>query len=172
MAIDKVGPVGGATPSPQLETGKEKFGKVLDGVQKVGGQGGQPQGAQNPASNAQQPSEVSPRQVVDRARPNCPPTAQGVKSAQASGAPQAVQRVEAKANVRAMEPAKVLDQVAAAQQRLDHILQLAQGGKSFTPAELLAMQAHIYRASQELDLAGKVVEKATGGVKQVLQTQV
>jgi hypothetical protein len=29
----------------------------------------------------------------------------------------------------------------------------------------------VYRASQELDLAGKVVEKATSGVKQVLQTQ-
>jgi hypothetical protein len=30
----------------------------------------------------------------------------------------------------------------------------------------------VYRASQELDLAGKVVEKATAGVKQILQTQV
>ena len=55
---------------------------------------------------------------------------------------------------------------------MDHILELAESGRTFSPTELLALQAHVYRASQELDLAGKVVEKATGGVKQVLQTQV
>jgi hypothetical protein len=67
---------------------------------------------------------------------------------------------------------RMLDQVQAAQSRMDHVLQLAESGKAFGPAELLSLQAHVYRASQELDLAGKVVEKATNGVKQVLQTQV
>jgi hypothetical protein len=55
---------------------------------------------------------------------------------------------------------------------MDEVLRLAESGKVFSPAELLALQAQVYRASQELDLAGKVVEKATGGVRQVLQTQV
>ena len=68
--------------------------------------------------------------------------------------------------------AKVLDQVNQAQNRMESILKMAESGKSFSPAELLSLQTHVYRASQELDLAGKVVEKATGGVKQVLQTQV
>jgi hypothetical protein len=68
--------------------------------------------------------------------------------------------------------AGVLDQVNQAQNRMEQILKLAESGKSFSPAELLSLQTHVYRASQELDLAGKVVEKATGGVKQVLQTQV
>ena len=68
--------------------------------------------------------------------------------------------------------ARAIDQVSAAQTRMDKVLELAQSGKTFTPAELLALQTQMYRASQELDLAGKVVEKATGGVKQVLQTQV
>ena len=68
--------------------------------------------------------------------------------------------------------AQTIDQLSAAQSRMDKVLELAQSGKTFTPAELLALQAQVYRASQELDLAGKVVEKATGGVKQVLQTQV
>ena len=68
--------------------------------------------------------------------------------------------------------AKMLDRVSQAQNRMDQILKLAESGKSFSPAELLSLQAHVYRASQELDLAGKVVEKATGGIKQVLQTQV
>lgn len=67
---------------------------------------------------------------------------------------------------------KVLDQVNQAQNRMEQILKMAESGKSFSPAELLSLQTHVYRASQELDLAGKVVEKATGGVKQVLQTQV
>jgi len=67
--------------------------------------------------------------------------------------------------------AKAVDQVARAQQRLERVLALAESGKTFTPAELLGLQAQVYSASQELDLAGKVVEKATSGVKQVLQTQ-
>ena len=72
---------------------------------------------------------------------------------------------------RAQQAVQMLERVSQAQKRLDHILALAESGRTFTPAELLAFQAHVYRASQELDLAGKVVEKATGGVKQVLQTQ-
>ncbi len=153
MAIDKVGGVGASGPSPSLETGKEKFGKVLE---KTG------------------PREIDPKPVIDRpqqpaavsrAQPGCVTKSPGVSEARAAA------RVEGTADAKAAQAAKVLDRITAAQQRLDHILDLAQGGKNFTPAELIAMQAHVYRASQELDLAGKVVEKATGGVKQVLQTQ-
>ncbi len=68
--------------------------------------------------------------------------------------------------------ANVLDSVSQAQKRMDAVLKMAESGHSFTAAELLALQTRVYRANQELDLAGKVVEKATGGVKQVLQTQV
>lgn len=82
-------------------------------------------------------------------------------------------RTEAPARTESMKVAgKLVDHVQAAQIRMDSILALAESGKAFSPAELLSLQANIYRASQELDLAGKVVEKATGGVKQVLQTQV
>ena len=87
----------------------------------------------------------------------------------------AVGQVEAGKRVdpaHAGQAARMLDRVDQAQKRLDHILELAESGRAFSTAELLAFQAHVYRASQELDLAGKVVEKATGGVKQVLQTQV
>ncbi|MGA9523693.1 MAG: ATP-dependent helicase HrpB [Myxococcaceae bacterium] len=152
MAIDKVGGVGASGPSPSLETGKEKFGKVLE---KTG-------------------SEIDPKPVVDRAQPSAPVAraqpgcvtkAPGVSEARA------VSRVEGAPDAKSAQAAQMLDRVTAAQQRIDHILDLAQAGKNFTPAELIAMQAHVYRASQELDLAGKVVEKATGGVKQVLQTQ-
>ncbi len=67
---------------------------------------------------------------------------------------------------------KLIGQVQLAQTRLDQILQLAESGRTVSPAELLAFQAHAYRASQELDLASKVVEKGTSAVKQTLQTQI
>lgn len=65
----------------------------------------------------------------------------------------------------------LLDRVAQAQKQMDKVLAMAQSGKTFTPAQLLSLQAQVYQSSQELDLAGKVVEKVTGGVKQILQTQ-
>ena len=67
---------------------------------------------------------------------------------------------------------QLINEVSQAQAKLDQILKMAESGRTFTPAELLAFQAHAYRASQELDLASRVVDKATSGVKQTLQTQV
>jgi hypothetical protein len=104
---------------------------------------------------------------------------QAVASAAAPGQAQAVAGTTAamaaglpRPTSAAQKVSDVLDRVSSAQKRMDDVLALAQSGKSFSPAELLALQSQVYRASQELDLAGKVVEKATGGVKQVLQTQV
>lgn len=80
-------------------------------------------------------------------------------------------RAEAIERSAAPDGAKLISQVQLAQARLDQILKLAESGRTFTPAELLAFQAHAYRASQELDLVSKVVEKGTSAVKQTLQTQ-
>ena len=66
---------------------------------------------------------------------------------------------------------QVVGNVLDAQKRMDEVMALAEKGKSFTPAELLSLQAQVYQSSQTLDLAGKVVEKVSGGVKQILQTQ-
>jgi hypothetical protein len=65
-----------------------------------------------------------------------------------------------------------LDSVQRAQARMEQVLRLAQSGRTFSPAELLSLQATMYRSTQELDLAGKVVEKLTAGTKQLLQTPV
>ena len=45
-------------------------------------------------------------------------------------------------------------------------------GRSFSNAELLSLQAGMYKYTQELDLSSKVVEKATNGLKDTLKTQV
>lgn len=155
MAIN---PLGGAGPANIAGAGSvpkatESFGQVMKGQAK-------PQAPR--AENTPTPVNNGP---VNEAR----------RAQQAATSPSRVDGTKATAATEASRTAsasKVLNQVTAAQARMEQVLKLAESGKAFSPAELLSLQAHVYRASQELDLAGKVVEKATGGVKQVLQTQV
>jgi hypothetical protein len=161
MAIDKVGPAGSAGAAPALETGKEQFSKVLQGVKGGAGEPRVPvatEGTPRPAAS-EAVRGTHQAQAVDRA-------------AAGRGEVKPGARVDSVQSAREQQAARMVERVSQAQKRLDHILELAESGRTFTPAELLAFQAHVYRASQELDLAGKVVEKATGGVKQVLQTQI
>ncbi len=68
--------------------------------------------------------------------------------------------------------ATMLDQLVGGQDKMTAIMKLALSGKQFSSQELLAMQAGVYRFSQELDLTGKVIDKATSGIKQTMNTQV
>ena len=54
--------------------------------------------------------------------------------------------------------------------RVQRGLRAARRG-AMDPAELLALQAGVYRYSQEVDLASKIVDKATTAVKTTLQSQ-
>ncbi|MDB4943582.1 MAG: hypothetical protein JWP97_3116 [Labilithrix sp.] len=45
------------------------------------------------------------------------------------------------------------------------------GGKDLGPSELLALQAGVYRYSEAVDLTAKLIDRATSGVKTVLQGQ-
>jgi hypothetical protein len=76
------------------------------------------------------------------------------------------------AEVREHGLKSVLNQVVDGQNKLDEIIKMATSGKVYGNQELLAVQAAVYKFSQELDLTSKVVEKATSGVKQTMQTQV
>jgi len=71
-----------------------------------------------------------------------------------------------------VDPGAWLARVSAAQARMDRILALAASGRTFSPAELLSLQAGVAEASQTVDLAGKVLDRVSGGVKTLLQTQV
>ncbi|RYZ38488.1 MAG: ATP-dependent helicase HrpB [Myxococcaceae bacterium] len=55
---------------------------------------------------------------------------------------------------------------------MDKLIKEASSGKNMSNAELLGLQASMYKYSQELDLTSKVVEKATSGLKDVVKTQV
>lgn len=152
------GPTGiaGAGMPQKVGGGAESFGKVMKG--QLAGPEVRGETSPTPVQNG----PVSEAKAVSRANP-------GATKAEHASQPRAVEAASAS---REAVAGKVLDQVSAAQKRMDEILKVAESGKSFSPAELLSLQAHVYSASQQLDLAGKVVEKATGGVKQVLQTQV
>lgn len=67
---------------------------------------------------------------------------------------------------------RLLDQIVSGQNKLDDIIKLSMSGKKFDYQQLLAIQASVHKFSQELELTSKVVEKATSGVKQTMQTQV
>jgi hypothetical protein len=66
----------------------------------------------------------------------------------------------------------VIDSLEKGQVNLDKLIQAGASGKEFSNAELLSLQAGMYKYTQELDLTSKVVEKATSGLKDTLKTQV
>lgn len=101
--------------------------------------------------------------------------------AQAVGKPQAVQGAEAVGQVEAVAKPEhatlnlvshVVSELEQGQLRLDTLIDAGMSGKSFSNAELLSLQASMYKYTLELDLTSKVVEKATSGLKDVVKTQV
>jgi hypothetical protein len=65
-----------------------------------------------------------------------------------------------------------LRHVEAARARIDGMLAEARRGRSFTPQELLCLQADAHRFAQSVELAARVVEHGVQGLRQALQAQV
>jgi hypothetical protein len=68
--------------------------------------------------------------------------------------------------------AGVLGRMLEDERRVNADLKAALSGRTFSPQELIAMQAEVMKYSQELDVVSRVVDKTTGAVKQTMQTQV
>lgn len=66
----------------------------------------------------------------------------------------------------------VVGELEKGQVNMDKLIKAGASGKTFSNAELLSLQAGMYKYTQELDLTSKVVEKATSGLKDTLKTQV
>ena len=66
----------------------------------------------------------------------------------------------------------VVSELEQGQLRLDKLIGAGMSGKELSNAELLSLQASMYKYTLELDLTSKVVEKATSGLKDVVKTQV
>ena len=56
--------------------------------------------------------------------------------------------------------------------KIEKMMNRCAKGQTLDQGELLQMQGLIYSYGQKIDLASKVVDKATSGLKQVMQTQV
>jgi hypothetical protein len=66
----------------------------------------------------------------------------------------------------------VLERAVAAERNLDALLAAAARGKTFSPGELLALQATVFRHAQTIEIVSRVADRLVGAVKQVMGTQV
>jgi hypothetical protein len=67
---------------------------------------------------------------------------------------------------------RTLERAVSAERNIDTLLAAAARGKTFSPAELLALQAAVFRYSQTVEVISRVADRLVGAVKQVMGTQV
>ncbi len=103
-------------------------------------------------------------------RAHAPDHATGIARAQEVSAPNAA--VQAKAPASGNGITGLLGDIEKGQGLMDKLINGGISGQQFSNSELLALQAGMYKYTQELELTGKVVEKATTGLKDTLKTQV
>jgi hypothetical protein len=60
----------------------------------------------------------------------------------------------------------------SAERQVDGLLEAAARGKTFTPAQLLAMQATVARYAQTVEVVSRVADRLVGAIKQTMGTQV
>jgi len=66
----------------------------------------------------------------------------------------------------------VVKELMAGQTKMEGLMKVAMSGKQLSNQEMLGVQAGVYMFSQQMELTSKVIEKATSGIKQMLNTQV
>jgi hypothetical protein len=63
------------------------------------------------------------------------------------------------------------DAASRGEHGVQHAVGAGAAGRDLSAAELLSLQASVYRYSEVIDLASKLVDRATTGVKTVVQGQ-
>ena len=66
---------------------------------------------------------------------------------------------------------KTANSIASGEKLIDRAIRSASRGQGMKPEQLIALQAGVFRYTQELELASKLVEKTTGAIRQTLQSQ-
>ncbi len=61
--------------------------------------------------------------------------------------------------------------IARGERMVNRAIRAARAGKVFSQEELIALQAGVYRYTQELELAAKLVDKSTQAVKRTVESQ-
>jgi hypothetical protein len=134
-----------------------------------------------PASPGRSPAPPAPRTpaaakkfttVLDEGSlvaPSRPPTVATAATGSKAPSPTAAVTKPARATtpLRAM-----LERTVGAEKQVDALLEAAARGKTFSPAQLLAMQATVARYSQTVEVVSRVADRLVGAVKQTMGTQV
>jgi hypothetical protein len=153
------------TPSEGLNNGQSAGGKAQQNIFKNVLESQQQTDALNRASEMNAASvktgRVIPNATMDKVLKDIDKVRQSNEKA-----------IGHRQKIQSTQFSKSLEGLIDSQDKMSKIMDLALSGRQFSPSDLLAMQAGIYRFSQELDLVSKVVEKATGSIKQTLNTQV
>lgn len=66
----------------------------------------------------------------------------------------------------------VVDRLKNDQTRLNDLIKDCTSGRTFSPQEMLGLQAEISSITTEIQLASKIVEQGVSGIKQTMQMQV
>ncbi|HVZ87660.1 MAG TPA: hypothetical protein VHG72_11870 [Polyangia bacterium] len=66
----------------------------------------------------------------------------------------------------------MLERTLGSERQVDALLDAAARGKTFSPAQLLALQATVARYSQTVEVLSRVADRLVGAVKQAVGTQV
>jgi hypothetical protein len=128
---------------------------------------GPPQVAPSLHSRSRNASGSTPFAAVLAERVGAQPsTAQAPKAASPVAAPPAATPAKA-TPVRAM-----LERMVGAENQVDKLLHAAATGKTFSPAELLALQSTVFRYSQTVEVVSRVADRMVGAIKQTLGTNV
>lgn len=61
--------------------------------------------------------------------------------------------------------------IARGELRIEQVIRQCQRGGGISQEQLIALQATVYRYTQEIELAAKLVDKLTGAVRQTLTSQ-
>jgi hypothetical protein len=154
-------------PETQPKTGESKFDKAMANKAE-GAQGVQQTNQVQQAQATQKASHVD--QVQKAGKVNEMDKARAVKHNDPVNNKTEAQKASQKPGA-ALE--QVLTQMENRNAAMDKFVQGALNGKfKMSQQQLLGLQAKVAQYSMELDLTGKVVEKATNGLKDTLRTQV
>lgn len=158
----------------QPKQGQSKFdGMMADKAQQAN--------APNQVQQTQQVSQVDKASQVNKTQ-----SVAATERAQSASAARKVdgtrhveQSARAEATTRTESASKtqstlmgLVGDIEKGQGLMDKLINGGLTGKNFSSSEMLALQAGMYKYTQELELTGKVVEKATTGLKDTLKTQV
>mgnify|MGYP006291301499 CR=1 FL=1 len=98
--------------------------------------------------------------------------AEGGPDATSAAGPDGIDAVDEVSHTEGNRLSRVIESMQSERASLEQTMDRVMSGQDLDQAEMLEMQALVYQYSQRVELTSKVVEKATGGLKQMLNMQV